>query len=116
MTMTAPEPVATVQCSRCRQQRDPSEFGTYQGHPIRFYAQCRERTRQRAAGRLPIGLGTDPVADRHAARSVLGRAGASSGYYHPPDPIETSCPACTLRWSGDGWTHDPGCMMRSAAL
>jgi len=115
MTITAPAPVATVQCPRCRQQRDPSEFGAYHGHQVKFCAPCRERVRARNRA-APPGLVLDAVADAHAPQSVLGRAATPRVFYVPPDPIELACPACTLRWTRNGWTHDPGSVLRSAKL
>ncbi|HTS98340.1 MAG TPA: hypothetical protein VMI33_17165 [Streptosporangiaceae bacterium] len=32
------------------------------------------------------------------------------------DEIETSCPGCTLEWSGGGWQHDPACAARGVRL
>ncbi len=58
----------------------------------------------------------EPSEDRHAPaalRTTASRGPEPGGVYYEPDEIETNCAFCTLIWAGDGWQHDPGCLLRA---
>ncbi len=52
----------------------------------------------------------EPLADRYAPRSVLGKDAGRPGWYVPPDAIELVCPACTLEWGDGGLVHERSCL------
>jgi hypothetical protein len=79
-------------------------------------AACTPQTVRLAAGSLGLahtvsmGVNRGSADDRHAARAMTEAATrAPPRYAIPPDPIEDTCPGCTLIWD-QGWQHDPACI------
>ncbi len=67
--------------------------------------------------RNKIALDDDDVetGGPHRGRYRVSDSTPPAGYYRPPDPVETTCPACTLEPAPEGrCRHERSCVLRSA--